>query len=569
MESIQCTKRVELPIAKRIVFLGDSITENGTYIQMIDAYFQKHMPARNFEFINLGVSSETLSGEDESDHPFPRPCVHERLDRALAETRPDWVVLCYGMNDGIYHPFSEERFLRYQSGYIRAVEQIQAAGALPLLMTPPPFDAATFEGELQPAGRESYGFQRPYAGYDREVLGRYTDWVLDYGRREKLAVVDIRGPLLQWIQVCREQNSAYRYGDGIHPEADGHWVMARTILARVFHIELERIPAWIEHPESSEYYRLIGERRQWLDAAWREHVGHTNPNKAKTPGLVAAREQAQRLMVSIREAADREGGETSLAVSAWSGAKRMDFYLDGRECILVAPHEPAKEKPWVWRTEFFDAFAEADRALLHQGWHIAYIRLSNLYGHPDAAAMMRSFQDELAATNGLSERPALFGFSRGGLYALRYAGLYPAKVSSVYLDAPVVDIRSWPGGSGNGHGSPEEWSDCLGLYGITAEEAGAVTDELLNGMTRAAESGIPILLISGDSDEAVPLEENGALLVASYREQGGRIEQIVKPGGRHHPHGLPDVAPIVSFVTEAFASYHPERVIKPTTNCSV
>lgn len=307
MENMQGTNPIELPDAKRIVFLGDSITENGTYIRMLDAYFLKHMPARNFALINLGVSSETISGDDEPGHPFPRPCVHERLDRVLAETKADWVVLCYGMNDGIYYPFSEERFLSYREGYIRAVEQIRAAGALPLLMTPPPFDADTFEGELQPDGRESYGFQRPYKDYDRAVLGRYADWVLDYGRREQLAVVDIRRPLLQWIRACREQNPAYRYGDSIHPDPDGHWVMARTILARVFHIELERTPAWIEHPDQSAYYRLVGERRQWLDAAWREHIGHTNPNKAQTPDLIAASEQAERLMAPIREAADREG----------------------------------------------------------------------------------------------------------------------------------------------------------------------------------------------------------------------------------------------------------------------
>ncbi|MBW7460494.1 hypothetical protein K0U00_41170, partial [Paenibacillus sepulcri] len=105
-----------VPLSKRIVFLGDSITDEGTYIAYMDAYFRQHMPEHDMTLINLGVNSETASGLSEPDHPFPRPCIHDRLGRALQESRPDWVVLCYGMNDGIYYPFSEERFQAYRQG---------------------------------------------------------------------------------------------------------------------------------------------------------------------------------------------------------------------------------------------------------------------------------------------------------------------------------------------------------------------------------------------------------------------------------------------------------------------
>ena len=36
--------------------------------------------------------------------------------------------------------------------------------------------------------------------------------------------------------------------------------------------------------------------------------------------------------------------------------------------------------------------------------------------------------------------------SRGGLIALNWAIDNPDRVSAVYVDAPVCDIRSWPGG---------------------------------------------------------------------------------------------------------------------------
>ena len=72
--------------SKRVVFLGDSITHAGGFI----VYLEAELIARGLEprpeMINLGLPSETCSGLSEPIHPFPRPNVHERLDRALART---------------------------------------------------------------------------------------------------------------------------------------------------------------------------------------------------------------------------------------------------------------------------------------------------------------------------------------------------------------------------------------------------------------------------------------------------------------------------------------------------
>src|SRR5690606_34599850 len=92
---------------RRIVFLGDSITYGGHYITLIETYFRTREPQRDLEFINVGLASETVSGLSEEGHAegkFPRPDLHERLARVLAQTRPDLVFACYGMNDGIYLP---------------------------------------------------------------------------------------------------------------------------------------------------------------------------------------------------------------------------------------------------------------------------------------------------------------------------------------------------------------------------------------------------------------------------------------------------------------------------------
>ncbi|OWA37780.1 hypothetical protein B9G55_06995 [Saccharibacillus sp. O16] len=554
---------LELPQEQRILFLGDSITENGTYIRDLEAFWLKYLPEHHMEWIGLGVSSETAAGTSEQAHPFPRPCVHERLSRALAETRPDWVFVCYGMNDGIYHPLSDERFVAYQRGIEKLMNAIFEAGAQPILMTPPPFEASSANGRLLPLGMPDYSFEAAYARYD-EVLAHYADWILDYGREQGLKTVDIRRPLLAYIQTERERNPEFRYGDGIHPESPGHAVIAHTILSRVFHLEWEKMPQWLEGDQP--FVRQVTERREVLKAAWREHVGHTNPNKMEALPLEKALQEARHRLPAIHAAAEREGGSREEVSSQWQGFVRIDYVWEGRQCLVVQPTQAAPGNPWIWRTEFFGEFADADVELLNQGWHVAYMRLSHQYGTPAAALQMEQFRTDVVRRFDLDHQPMLVGLSRGGLYALRYAELYPQHTRALYLDAPVVDIVSWPGGYGQGQGSPEEWQDCLAVYDIDTS-AGAdekaircsaehVTAELLDRVEVLTQADIPLLLIAGGADEVVPFTENGQRLESRYLQAGGHVDTIIKPECGHHPHGLEDPEPIVRF---AFASLKMRR----------
>ena len=46
----------------------------------------------------------------------------------------------------------------------------------------------------------------------------------------------------------------------------------------------------------------------------------------------------------------------------------------------------------------------------------------------------------------------------------------------------------------------------------------------------------------------MPVEENTAIVEKRYKELGGEITVISKPGVGHHPHSLKDPTPIVDFV---------------------
>jgi pimeloyl-ACP methyl ester carboxylesterase len=163
---------------------------------------------------------------------------------------------------------------------------------------------------------------------------------------------------------------------------------------------------------------------------------------------------------------------------------------------------------------------------------------------------MDQFHDYLVKTYGLNQRAVLEGFSRGGLYAVNFAATHSDKTAALYLDAPVLDIRSWPGGKGAAKGDVRCWQQALELYGLTEDTVKDFKGSPLDRLDAVIAAKIPILAICGDSDKVVPYEENTGILVERYKKASGNISVILKPGGDHHPHSLKDPQPIVDFLVK-------------------
>jgi alpha-beta hydrolase superfamily lysophospholipase len=232
--------------------------------------------------------------------------------------------------------------------------------------------------------------------------------------------------------------------------------------------------------------------------------------------------------------------------SEWHDYERLDFVVAGQPAILIVPHEAAPGNPWVWRAEWFgDRHGpQVSLALLEQGWHLAYINASDRYGSPAAMEIFDAFYARLTTEFGLASKMILEGFSRGGLYAFNFAATYPERVAALYLDAPALDLKSWPGYK------KSRWAEVAQNYGLTLEEMETAPVSPLQRITPVVEAGIPIIGVSGDADRIVKLDENLAVLAQRYREAGGTIEVIIKPGGTHQSHSLPDPTPIVEFLLE-------------------
>ena len=265
---------------------------------------------------------------------------------------------------------------------------------------------------------------------------------------------------------------------------------------------------------------------------------HSSPMEVRV--MRGQREQA----ITIREGASPFPGKRS----DWKGFPRYDFELAGRTVTVVTPSATAAGTPWLWRGEFFGAFATVDEALLKLGWHVVYMACPNTFGSPDTMQRWAALYDELTKHHGFSSRPVLLGMSRGGLYVYNWASAHPDRAGLIYGDAPVCDVKSWPGGKGKGKGSPSDWALFKKVYGLSEPEAVDWRHNPIDILEPIAKARIPILHVVGDADDVVPYDENTLVLKKRFEALDGRMELIVKPGVGHHPHSLENPAPIVDFI---------------------
>ena len=250
----------------RILFIGNSITYSGHYINYLETYFTIKYPKRCFEFINVGLSSETVSGLSEPNHAngkFPRPDLHDRLERIIAKTKPDLVLACYGMNDGIYLPFDEERFQKFKDGILWLHQEFENINIPIVHLTPPIYD------------------ERKGAEY-AQVLDIYSNWLLDLKKTANWKIVDLHGPMKAFLASKRKTDDTFELSkDGIHPNPIGHWVMAQQLLSyfgctnvNQFDTPQEAISTL---PHGMEILKLVEKRQDIMKHAWLTYTGYKRP----------------------------------------------------------------------------------------------------------------------------------------------------------------------------------------------------------------------------------------------------------------------------------------------------
>ncbi|MES2996862.1 MAG: GDSL-type esterase/lipase family protein [Verrucomicrobiota bacterium] len=277
--------------AKRVVFLGDSITWNGGCVADFLAWAESG--PRKFDgmvAINLGLPSETVSGLSEPGHAggkFPRPDLHERLGRVLEATKPDLIFACYGMNDGIMMPYDPERTKKFAEGMTKLKEAVEKTGAKIIVLTPPYYD----------------WLKNPALKHYTEVLAKYSEWLMS--QREKgWMVVDVNGAMTREIMEKRRTDPGFSVQpDAVHPDAAGHWMMAKPLIHACGGTDV-RAGSVAEMLKSKQvppqFHGLITQRMIVLRDAWLTKTKHTRPGIPTGKPL----EQAETAARELQEKAD-------------------------------------------------------------------------------------------------------------------------------------------------------------------------------------------------------------------------------------------------------------------------
>ncbi|WP_315853505.1 right-handed parallel beta-helix repeat-containing protein [Neorhodopirellula pilleata] len=223
---------------------------------------------------------------------------------------------------------------------------------------------------------------------------------------------------------------------------------------------------------------------------------------------------------------------------------------------VVCPKESAPGKPWLWRSMFWEAIkkvSDADLKLVDEGYHIVLAH-GDVAGHPSGNASIDAAYQLLTTEYGFSKKCAnMSSMSRGTLSLFRWASANPEKVDSIYVDNGVCNVLSWPAGKlvpGSGSkasGAPDSWEDFKRKFGYATDEEAVKTKESpIDQLEPLAKAGVPILMVCGNKDTAVPYEENDAIMEQRYKALGGSITVIVEDKG--HSHGMNDPTPVLNFI---------------------
>lgn len=207
--------------------------------------------------------------------------------------------------------------------------------------------------------------------------------------------------------------------------------------------------------------------------------------------------------------------------------------LEGHRAFVFLPEESKRSspQPWVFYAPTLPAYPDEAERWMHEqflraGVAVAGIDVGEAYGSPKSHLAFEKLYDALVSEQGFAKKACCFGRSRGGLWVSSWAIAHPDKVSGIIGIYPVFDFRTYP-----------KLEKAAPAYGLTPEQLGAQLEKL-NPISRVdvlAKAKIPVVLIHGDQDKVVPLEENSAEFKRRYEKVGAGdlVELIVAPGQGH------------------------------------
>ena len=190
----------------RIVFLGDSITEQYQYSTYIELYLTTRMPKGNFTFLNAGIGGDTANGGA------------SRFQNHVLAEKPTAVTINFGMNDGGYGAFNPGANKFYVEKTSAMLEMADKAGARVALLSPNAVDRRN-----KTNGKQYVETQKQFYAPLKDLAAKYkTAYVDQYAiTRAATDKMEVDDPMAK---------KAVPYYDGFHTSPPGGMLMAHAIL---------------------------------------------------------------------------------------------------------------------------------------------------------------------------------------------------------------------------------------------------------------------------------------------------------------------------------------------------
>lgn len=209
----------------RVVFHGDSITEQAHYTNYIEACVLGRFPDVRLEFFNVGWAGDSTWGTSGWEGAGGPP--DQRVRRDIVPLRPTVVSIMFGMNDGGYVPYDEKVDALFRTWYEKLIGWIKegSSGVRFTLNLTSPWDDTTrppsFPGNAQ------------YEGGYNDTLLRYGDTVRSLARAHEATFVDLNRPLVAAMERAKARDASLAQQivpDWIHPGPAGGVLMASEVL---------------------------------------------------------------------------------------------------------------------------------------------------------------------------------------------------------------------------------------------------------------------------------------------------------------------------------------------------
>lgn len=201
---------------ERVVFVGNSITHGGHYHSFIWLYYMTRFPEMPISVLNAGIGGDT-SGD-----------IVQRLEEDIFCKNPTYMTMTFGMNDVGYYDFYKEdaqeiaerqikkSFDNYQTIQKRMKE---ADKVTKVLIGGSPYDETSkIENQIFPT--------------KNAALLKVNDFLEASAQENNWGFVDFARPMMEIDLREQKKDSLFNLegGDRIHPDNDGHMVMAYVFL---------------------------------------------------------------------------------------------------------------------------------------------------------------------------------------------------------------------------------------------------------------------------------------------------------------------------------------------------